>query len=191
MKFLNFLFAGIAFVGCVSAMEDIETSSIKTSQIKQLSDLFGKTIIPEQVIESKYGSLKFNPIVMPDFSENKSELEFSNNHFKDILEIVETDDLFRKHDVAHRLAILKSEWNVTKHHGILDNNSGLYRFLHDVALSTLCWMIENNVLFDKMAWLQKHETFIVDNIEGGCFTGIITWNSNPVTDEQFYRTTVY
>ena len=71
-----------------------------------------KTIIPEQVIESKYGSLKFNPIVMPDFSENKSELEFSNNHFKDILEIVETDDLFRKHDVAHRLAILKSEWNI-------------------------------------------------------------------------------
>ena len=111
-------------------MEDIETSSIKTSQIKQLSDLFGKTIIPEQAVENQYGSLKFHPVVMPDFSANREDLGFLNEHFEDIYEMVTTDDLFRKDRIAFDL--------IQKNGRISHKNSGIYRLLRDIVLSMLC-----------------------------------------------------
>ena len=49
---------------------------IDVSSILQLSDLFGKEILPECIFESEFGKLKFNAVVIPDFSKDKVELEF-------------------------------------------------------------------------------------------------------------------
>ena len=39
---------------------------IKASSILQLSDLFGKEILPECIFENEYGKLKFYAVVVPD-----------------------------------------------------------------------------------------------------------------------------
>jgi len=64
-----------------SVNESIEFSSLfgikndSFDKISSPSDLFGKEILPEYTIESEYGTLKFNPIIVPDFSNNNEEFE--------------------------------------------------------------------------------------------------------------------
>ena len=194
MKFLNFLFFGIAFVGCVSATEDIETSSIKTSQTKQLKDLFGKTIIPEQVVESEYGLLKFNPVVMPDFSGNKEDLGFLNEHLDAIYKMVTTGDMSLTNGIAIDLIRTISQ--------ISHKNSGIYRLLRDIVLSVLCRSIESieinpslspksNSSLSPISVFKGNEILIMYNMGYNCFTSIISYNGFPVKDEDFCRAMVY
>lgn len=185
MKILNFLFFGIAFVGCVSAMEDTETLPIKTSQREQLKDLFGKTIIPEQAVENQYGSLKFHPVVMPDFSANKEDLGFLNEHFEDIYEMVTTDNLFRKDRIAFDL--------IQKNSQISHKNSGIYRLLMDIVLSMLCRSIEieSDPSRSPILVFKGNESLIMFNMGYNCLASIISYNGFPVKDEDFCRAMVY
>ena len=55
-------------------MEEIKISpmdKIDASSILHPSDLFGKEILPECTFESEYGKLKFNSIIVSDFSRDK------------------------------------------------------------------------------------------------------------------------
>ena len=69
------------------------------SPISQPSDLFGKEILPECTFESEYGKLKFNPVIVPDFSKDKIELELLTKHFDDIKAFMKEDDLLKKSEI--------------------------------------------------------------------------------------------
>ena len=77
-----------------SAMDKIDVSSIS-----QPSDLFGKEILPECTFESEYGKLKFNAVVVPDFSKNKMELELLTKYFDDIKAFMKESDLLKKSEI--------------------------------------------------------------------------------------------
>lgn len=78
-------------------MIDINKSNkIDVSLLSQPSDLFGKEILPECSFESEYGILKFNVIVVPDFSNDKVELESLTNHFDKIKAFIKEEDLLKK-----------------------------------------------------------------------------------------------
>ena len=63
------------------------------SSILQVSDLFGKEILPECMFQSEYGKLKFNAVVVPDFSKDKVE------HFEDIKSLMKEDNLLKKSEI--------------------------------------------------------------------------------------------
>ena len=69
------------------------------SSISQPSDLFGKEILPECTFESEYGKLKFNAVVVPDFSKNKMELELLTKYFDDIKAFMKESDLLKKSEI--------------------------------------------------------------------------------------------
>lgn len=69
---------------------------IDVSLISQPSDLFGKEILPECIFESEYGKLKFNAIIVPDFSKDKIELEILTKHLDDIKTFIKEEDLLKK-----------------------------------------------------------------------------------------------
>ena len=69
------------------------------SPISQPSNLFGKEILPECTFESEYGKLKFNPVIVPDFSKDKIELELLTKHFDDIKAFMKEDDLLKKSEI--------------------------------------------------------------------------------------------
>ena len=77
--------------------------SADISTISQPSDLFGKEILPECTFESEYGKLKFNAVVVPDFSENKVQLELLTKQFDDIKAFMKEDDLLKKSKIVSRL----------------------------------------------------------------------------------------
>ena len=87
------------FIGYASAMDKIDVSSIS-----QPSDLFGKEILPECTFESEYGKLKFNAVVVPDFSKNKMELELLTKQFDDIKALMKEDDLLKKSEIATQIS---------------------------------------------------------------------------------------
>ena len=72
---------------------------IDVSSISQPSDLFGKEILPECTFESEYGKLKFNAVVVPDFSKNKMELELLTKYFDDIKAFMKESDLLKKSEI--------------------------------------------------------------------------------------------
>lgn len=72
---------------------------IDVSSILQVSDLFGKEILPECMFESEYGKLKFNAVVVPDFSKDKVELKFLTEHFEDIKSLMKEDNLLKKSEI--------------------------------------------------------------------------------------------
>ncbi len=100
MKFCCFFVPLSVFIGCASAMDKIDVSSIL-----QPSDLFGKEILPECTFESEYGKLKFNAVVVPDFSKDKVELELLTKQFDDIKALMKEDDLLKKRTIAARLFV--------------------------------------------------------------------------------------
>ena len=71
-------------------------NKIDISLLSQPSDLFGKELLPECTFESEYGILKFNSIVVPDFSNNKVELESLTKHFDQIKAFIKEEDLLKK-----------------------------------------------------------------------------------------------
>ena len=77
---------------------------IDVSSISQPSDLFGKEILPEYTFESEYGKLKFNAVVVPDFSKNKMELELLTKQFDDIKALMKEDDLLKKSEIATQIS---------------------------------------------------------------------------------------
>lgn len=64
------------------------------------SDLFGKEILPGYTVESEYGTLKFNPIIVPDFSKRSEEFESFKMCFNDIKKFINEKDLLEKGDYA-------------------------------------------------------------------------------------------
>ena len=54
---------------------NITKDKIDVSLISQPSDLFGRELLSECTFESEYGKLKFNAIVVPDFSKDEIELK--------------------------------------------------------------------------------------------------------------------
>lgn len=70
--------------------ETVEYSSLFGIEVNGIgrmfspSDLFGKEILPGYTVESEYGTLKFNPIVVPDFSKRSEEFESFKMCFNDI-----------------------------------------------------------------------------------------------------------
>ena len=89
-----------------SVNESIEFSSLfgikndSFDKISSPSDLFGKEILPEYTIESEYGTLKFNPIIVPDFSNNIEEFENFKICFNEIKKFIFEKDLLEKGDSA-------------------------------------------------------------------------------------------
>ena len=73
--------------------------STDISSISEVSDLFGKEILPECTFESEYGKLKLNAVVVPDFSKNKIELEYLTKHFEAIKALMKEDDLVKKNEI--------------------------------------------------------------------------------------------
>ena len=65
---------------------------IDVSLISQPSDLFGKEILPECKFESEFGKLKFNAIIVPDFSNDKIELENLTKHLDEIKNFIKEED---------------------------------------------------------------------------------------------------
>ena len=57
-------------------------------------------MLPGYTTESEYGVLKFNPIVVPDFSSNDEEFESFKMCFNDIKKFIIEKDLFEKGDIA-------------------------------------------------------------------------------------------
>ena len=86
-------------VGSASAMDKIDVSSIL-----QPSDLFGKEILPECTFESEYGKLKFKAVVIPDFSNDKIELELLTRQFDDIKAFIKETDLLKKSSIAKQIS---------------------------------------------------------------------------------------
>lgn len=78
-------------------MENINDSN-KTdiSLLSQLSDLFGKELLPECSFESEYGKLKFNAIIVPDFSNDEIEVKTLTKHFDKIKAFIKEEDLLKK-----------------------------------------------------------------------------------------------
>ena len=73
------------------------------SQISKPSDLLGKEILPESIFESEYGKLKFKAAIVPDFSENKVQLELLTKQFDEIKAFMKEDDLLKKSKIASHL----------------------------------------------------------------------------------------
>ena len=86
-------------VGSASAMDKIDVSSIL-----QPSDLFGKEILPECTFESEYGKLKFKAVVIPDFSNDKIELELLTRQFDDIKAFIKEEDFLKKSAIAKQIS---------------------------------------------------------------------------------------
>jgi len=51
------------------------------------------------MFESEYGKLKFNAVVVPDFSKDKVELKFLTEHFEDIKSLMKEDNLLKKSEI--------------------------------------------------------------------------------------------
>ena len=89
-----------------SVKETVECSSlfgIKVDSIDKMSspsDLFGKEILSWYIAENEYGVLKFNPIVVPDVSNNKEEFESFKVYFNDIKKFMIEKDLLEKGNLA-------------------------------------------------------------------------------------------
>ena len=83
---------------------------IDISLLSKPSDLFGKEILPECTFESDYGKLKFNKIVVPDFSQDKIELEMLTEHFDKIKTFIKEEDLLKKSGIID--SILESSPDV-------------------------------------------------------------------------------
>ena len=69
-------------------------------KISSPSDLIGMELLPEYTSESEYGVLKFNPIVIPDFSNNDEEFEYFEMCFNDIKKFITEKNLLEKGDAA-------------------------------------------------------------------------------------------
>ena len=72
---------------------------IDVSLISQPSDLFGRELLPECTFESQYGKLKFNAIVIPDFSKDEIELEMWTEHLDKIKAFLREEDLLKKNEI--------------------------------------------------------------------------------------------
>ena len=69
-------------------------------KISSPSDLFGKVLLPQYTSESEYGVLKFNPIIVPDFSNNDKDFETFKIIFNEIKKFIIEKDLLEKGDLA-------------------------------------------------------------------------------------------
>ena len=69
-------------------------------KISSPSDLFNKEILPGYIVESDYGTLKFKPIIVPDFSNNLEEFESFKLCFNDIKKFLIEKDLLEKSECA-------------------------------------------------------------------------------------------
>ena len=69
------------------------------SSISQLSDLFGKELLPECTFKSEYGKLTFKAVIIPDFSKDEIELKHLTKHFDDIKAFMKEDDLLKKSEI--------------------------------------------------------------------------------------------
>ena len=76
---------------------------IDVSLISKPSDLFGKELLPECKFESEYGKLKFNPILVPDFSNNKIEFENLTKHLEEIKTFIKEEDLLKKSEIIESI----------------------------------------------------------------------------------------
>lgn len=73
------------------------------NKISQPSYLLGKEMLPECTVKSEYGTLKFNLIVIANYSNNGEELEDFTMRFDDIKRFMNEEDLSEKEDIAHFL----------------------------------------------------------------------------------------
>ena len=78
--------------------------NVDISLISKPSDLFGKEILPECTFESEYGKLKFNAVVIPDFSKDKVEIELLAKQFDDIKAFMKEEDLLKKSAIATQIS---------------------------------------------------------------------------------------
>ena len=64
-----------------------------------LQNWFGKEILPECTIESEYGTLKLNSIIVPDFSDNEVEFKRFEKYFDSIKVFMKEDDLLKNNEI--------------------------------------------------------------------------------------------
>ena len=60
--------------------------------------------MPECTFESEYGKLKFKAVVIPDFSNDKIELELLTRQFDDIKAFIKEKDLLKKSSIAKQIS---------------------------------------------------------------------------------------
>jgi hypothetical protein len=128
-------------------------NSFNSSSILQPSDLFGKEILPECTFESEYGKLKFNAVVVPDFSKDKIELELLTKQFDDIKAFMKEEDLLKKRTIAVRLFLEPRRFvpSIDKDEVVLMGNfftnsqSRQMDFRNLLRMSILCRLFETGV----------------------------------------------
>ena len=181
MKFLNLLFWSITFVEC----------AFSSGTIDKPEDLFGKTILPEQEVNSEYGTLKFNEIVIPDFSCKKDDFELLSANFNDIKKIVETNDLLEKYDVA--MGLVKSVMPEGYQGYCLGYKgySRMYRLVQDVILSAICRTIESDTSCNAIILFKIHESLITRAVDNNYLYGLISYNGKSVDTTEFCQAMVY
>ncbi|MBQ3944980.1 MAG: hypothetical protein II670_05135 [Alphaproteobacteria bacterium] len=181
MKFLHLLFWSITFVEC----------AFSSGTIDKPEDLFGKTILPEQEVNSEYGTLRFNKIVVPDFSCKKDDFELLSANFNGIKKIVSTNDLLEKYDVAMRLvkSVMPKDYQ-----GYLLGYKGysmIYKLVQDVILSAVCRTIESYTSCNAIFAFKAHESLITRAVDNNYLDGLISYNGQAVDIIEFCQTMVY
>ena len=108
-------------------------------KISSPSDLFGKEILPGYTVESDYGTLKFKPIIVPDFSNNHEEFESFKLCFNDIKKFLIEKDLLEKSDCAFfmkkTISFLPLDYGESK----------IYDFVRALDTSFCCRLFETGV----------------------------------------------
>ena len=128
-----------------SVNEPIEFSSLfgikndSFDKISSPSDSFGKEILPEYTIESEYGTLKFNPIIVPDFSNNIEEFENFKICFNEIKKFIFEKDLLEKGDSAFYMKKYISWLSIDY------GENKIYDFASTLDTSFCCRLFESGV----------------------------------------------
>ena len=170
-------------VGSVSAMDKIDVSSIL-----QPSDLFGKEILPECTFESEYGKLKFNAVFVPDFSNDKIELELLTRQFDDIKAFIKEEDLLKKSAIAKKISEkVYSHVSELINKGVIqywcNEKCGFRNILHTNVSFRL---FEEGKCLD-YAICQEFRYSSPDEFN----SGILSYNSRPVKHPLMYGAGVY
>ena len=120
-----------------SSLFGIEVNGI--GRMSSPSDLFGKEILPGYTVESEYGTLKFNPIVVQDFSKRSEEFESFKMCFNDIKNFINEKNLLKKGDSAF-LAKKNISWLPIDY-----GYNKVYDFARALDTSFCCRLFESGV----------------------------------------------
>ena len=167
-------------------MENINDSN-KTdiSLLSQLSDLFGKELLPECSFESEYGKLKFNAIIVPDFSNDEIEVKTLTKHFDKIKAFIKEEDLLKKS------VIIDSIFGIVPHATFGKITAGLdltksFLFINILRASVKFRLFENGKQLSCDIC-----SYFGHNMQSKFHSTIMSWNGNPIEQPLLCATGIY